>query len=251
MLALQLDIVLRTWAAHAGVATQRSHGHPTFGWIASKHCRSMQIRCLLIASTLLCALLSLGCGGIGDVAPPASQAQAGSGQSTISGQPRTTVAVGQTYVFQPVVGNASNVSFTATNLPAWLTLNATTGRLAGTPQTSDIATYSGITLTASDGSTLGPFSITVTQVGSGRATLSWTPPTQNTDGSALTNLAGFVITYGDTSGDLSQSIAIDNPSVTTYVVENLTNGTWHFAVQAVNANGVTSVNSSLASKTIS
>jgi hypothetical protein len=213
----------------------------------------MQIRFLHVASTFLCSLSLIGCGGVGDVSSPqSSTAQADSGRATISGQPRTAVAIGQSYTFQPgVASGAGNHTFTATKLPSWLTLNGTTGRLTGIPQESDIATYSGISLIASDGSVLGPFSITVTALGSGRATVSWMPPTQNTDGSALTDLAGFVITYGDSADNLSQSITVTNPSITTYVVENLTNGTWYFAVQAVNASGSTSYNSSLATKTIS
>jgi hypothetical protein len=210
----------------------------------------MQIRLLHVAS-LLCSLSLIGCGGTGDIASPQSS-PAQSSRATISGQPRDAVAIGQTYSFQPVVASgAGNLTFTATNLPSWLSLDGTTGRLTGTPQQSDIAMYSGISLVASDGSILGPFSITVTASGSGRATVSWMPPSQNTDGTALTDLAGFVITYGDSADNLSQSIAVDNPSVTTYVVENLTNGTWHFAVQAVNARGVASFNSGLATKTIS
>jgi hypothetical protein len=204
----------------------------------------MHIRYFFIASTLWCTMWFAGCGGTGGVTgPTASQAQA-------SNQPASTVAVGQAYSFQPVSVGA-NVTFTARNLPAWLTLNAATGRLTGTPQASDVASYSGITLTASDGSTFGPFSITVVTAGSGRATLSWMPPTANTDGSALTNLSGYVIAYGSSPDDLPMTITIDNPSVTTYVVDSLTSGTWHFAVQAVNASGVRSNNSSLASKTIS
>lgn len=66
----------------------------------------------------------------------------------------------------------------------------------------------------------------------GEATLSWTAPTQNTDGSALTDLAGYTI-YGGTVaggpyGDVS--ISISNPSTTTFVVSNLTEGTTYFFV---------------------
>jgi Putative Ig domain len=210
----------------------------------------MHIRNIFIASTLWCTMWFAGCGGTGGVTgPTASQAQASN--RSISGQPASTVAVGQAYSFQPVISAGMNVTFTARNLPAWLTLNAATGRLTGTPQASDVASYSGITLAASDGSTLGPFSITVVTAGSGRATLSWMPPTANTDGSALTDLSGYVIAYGGSPDDLLMTITIDNPSVTTYVVDSLTSGTWHFAIQAVNASGVRSNNSSLASKTIS
>ena len=66
----------------------------------------------------------------------------------------------------------------------------------------------------------------------GEATLSWVAPTQNTDGSALTDLAGFTI-YGGTVqggpyGDVS--ITINNPTTTTFTVPGLTEGTTYFFV---------------------
>ncbi len=66
----------------------------------------------------------------------------------------------------------------------------------------------------------------------GDATLSWTAPTQNTDGSALTDLAGFKIyaglVQGGPYGDVS--ITINNPSTTTFVVPGLAEGTTYFFV---------------------
>jgi len=91
----------------------------------------------------------------------------------------------------------------------------------------------------------------VAQVASGSATLSWVAPTQNVDGSALTDLAGYEIRYGQSSSDLSQTVLLNNPSLNIYVVENLTSGTWYFAVAAVNGQGGTSPLSNVASKTIS
>jgi len=48
---------------------------------------------------------------------------------------------------------------------------------------------------------LAPFNITVLAAGSssGNVTLSWQAPTDNTNGSALLNLAGYVIHYGSVS----------------------------------------------------
>lgn len=71
-----------------------------------------------------------------------------------------------------------------------------------------------------------------TSVRAGEATLSWTAPTQNTDGSALTDLAGFKIyaglVQGGPYGDVS--ITINNPATTTFVVPGLTEGTTYFFV---------------------
>ncbi|HEX7114284.1 MAG TPA: putative Ig domain-containing protein [Steroidobacter sp.] len=180
----------------------------------------------------------------------------GNGAPTISGQPGTTVAVGEAYSFQPSANDpdGDDLTFSIENAPSWTSFDASTGRLSGTPGEEDIATYEGITITVSDGSqsaTLGPFSITVTEMGTGTATVSWTPPTTNTDGSALTDLSGFEVRYGRSESDLSRTVEIDNPSVNRYVIENLTSGTWYFAVAAVNRAGVAGPLSNVGSKTIS
>jgi predicted phage tail protein len=85
----------------------------------------------------------------------------------------------------------------------------------------------------------------------GRATLSWEPPTENTDGTALTDLASYRILYGRSANNLSKTVQVSNPSVTSYVVENLPSGKWYFAVVAVNNSGMSSTPSNVAAKTIS
>jgi hypothetical protein len=85
---------------------------------------------------------------------------------------------------------------------------------------------------------------------SAAATLSWTAPLENMDGSVLSNLAGFRIYYGMNSNVLDRIILIQNASVSTYVVDSLTSGTWFFAVSAVNAQGIESPLSNTASKRI-
>jgi hypothetical protein len=75
---------------------------------------------------------------------------------------------------------------------------------------------------------------------SGAVTLNWTAPTENTDGSPLTDLSGYDIHYGTKSGDYTQSITVSNPGLATYVVDNLTPGTYYFSVSAVNSEGTES-----------
>jgi len=90
----------------------------------------------------------------------------------------------------------------------------------------------------------------VTQTATGAATLSWLPPTQNADGTPLMDLAGYRIQYGRDAEDLRQSVSIANPSVNTYLVEQLSAGTWYFAVFAVRNNRIESLPSVVVSKTI-
>ena len=99
-------------------------------------------------------------------------------------------------------------------------------------------------------SALPAFSIVVEQSSNGSATLSWEPPTQRTDGSPLTDLAGYRIAYGNAPDSLGQKVTLDNPGVTTYVVDNLSQGTWYFAMTAFDSSGAESDYSSIGSKTI-
>jgi hypothetical protein len=85
----------------------------------------------------------------------------------------------------------------------------------------------------------------------GNATLSWIPPTQNEDGTALTDLAGYRIFYGTSASNLNQQINLANPGLTRYVIDNLSGGTWFFGIRAYSATGSESAMSAIASKTIS
>ena len=217
----------------------------------------MKFQATKAGSLIAIALLVAACGGGGEGESAGASPGPGSGNAppTIQGQPGTSAVAGQAYSFRPTAADPNNdtLSFTATNLPAWATLNRTTGALTGTPSSADIGAYAGITITVSDGTAsaaLAAFTITVTDVGTGAASISWTPPTQNSDGSALTDLAGYRIVYGRSETALDRSISVTNPSVSTYVVENLSSGTWYFAVSTVNGQGVSSSPSNIASKTI-
>lgn len=176
---------------------------------------------------------------------------------TISGTPPTSVSVGQAYNFQPVASdpNGDPLTFSITNKPAWATFSTSTGRLSGTPTTT--GTTSNIVISVSDGrasAALPAFSIAVTQGSgggtTGSATVSWTPPTENTDGSALTNLAGYRIVYGRSSSTLTRTITINNPGLTSYVIDNLDSGTWYFAVKAFTTSGIESALSNVTSKSV-
>lgn len=86
--------------------------------------------------------------------------------------------------------------------------------------------------------------------GTGSATLSWTAPTLNEDGSPLANLSGYRVYYGSAPTNLNTVLDIPNPGVTNAVVDNLTPATWYFAVKAYNSSNVESRLSNTASKTI-
>jgi hypothetical protein len=86
--------------------------------------------------------------------------------------------------------------------------------------------------------------------GNGNASLSWTAPTQNTDGSSLTNLKGFKVLYGTSATALNNSQSIDSKTATSATIAALGSGTWYFAVRAVNTAGAESDNSAVVTRTI-
>jgi len=175
----------------------------------------------------------------------------------LSGTPPTSVTAGNAYSFRPTGSDPEGraLTWSITNRPSWATFSTSTGVLSGTPTASQVGTYSGISISASDGTnrtSLPTFSIAVNAAGSsnGSATLSWTPPTTNTNGTSLSNLAGYRIYYGTSSSNLSRTIQVANAGVTRYVVPDLSAGTWYFAVRAYSSTGGESANSNTASKTI-
>jgi len=81
--------------------------------------------------------------------------------------------------------------------------------------------------------------------------LSWAAPTENVDGSQLTDLAGYKIYWGTQPNEFTNSVTIDNPAVVTYVLENLVPGTYYFVATALNSEGAESDPSDMSSVTIS
>jgi len=177
------------------------------------------------------------------------------GSPTISGNPAGAVRIGEAYSFTP---NASDpdgdrLTFSVGNQPTWASFDTNTGTLSGLPTLGDIGVFTDVTISVSDGratSSLSAYSITVTQVDLGSATLSWTAPTQNEDGSALTDLRGYKIYYGTEPGSYPTSVRVDSPGITTYVVENLTPATYYFVSTAFNSNDIESSFSNEAVKVV-
>jgi hypothetical protein len=126
---------------------------------------------------------------------------------------------------------------------------------AGTPSTAT-ASSSGSTTTTTPATTTPAAGTTVastpvkTTTTTGVATLDWLPPTENNDGSVLTNLAGYTVYYGTSPDSLTQSVKVTNPGLTAYTVTNLPSGTWYFAVTSYSSTGVESTRTGTVSTTI-
>jgi hypothetical protein len=189
---------------------------------------------------------------------PAPTPTVGNQAPTISGSATATAQVGTAYVFQPAASDpdGDRLTFSATNLPPWASFDATSGKIAGTPDASDLGEYEDITITVADASrqaAIQPFSITVVPAPNGVAgvaSLQWEAPPSKCDGSPLDDLAGYRIVYGRNADDLDHSIFVNDPSRTSYDFSTLAEGIWYFAVIAVNANGLEGPPSTAAMKSI-
>jgi hypothetical protein len=228
-------------------------------------------RVRVLALLALTAVLSgcLGSGGGssgGTVEPPPTGGGSGGGSTpvppanrapTISGAPVTAAKTLQPYVFQPTATDPDGdaVTFSIENQPAWAAFDQKSGKLSGTPSSAYTGKFSGIRISVSDGkssSALPVFEINVepTAPVTGSATLRWVPPTENVDGSPLTNLAGYVIRYGNSLSALGQELRVTSPAITSAVIEDLGTGTWYFTVSAYTTTGTESTASNAGSKTI-
>jgi putative Ig domain-containing protein len=162
---------------------------------------------------------------------------------TIEGNGSGSIRAGSDYQFQPdwADGDGDSLTFTAVNLPPWATLDPKTGRISGTPGNSDIGAYEAVAVMVADAThqvSTQEFTITVTGVGSGVASLSWQRSNSKVDGSVLDDLAGYRILYGRDPEDLDHSVYLANPDAVTYDFATLESGAWYFAVIAVDAFGL-------------
>ncbi|WP_232522436.1 beta strand repeat-containing protein [Marinimicrobium alkaliphilum] len=100
------------------------------------------------------------------LAPFAIEVQQGNRKPEISGDPPTEVMVGEVYHFAPSASDpdGDTLSFSASGLPGWLSLNRDTGELTGTPDEADKGASATVTLSVSDGElsdSLPGFTVTV------------------------------------------------------------------------------------------
>ncbi|MDC0661412.1 fibronectin type III domain-containing protein [Marinobacter sp. SS21] len=71
------------------------------------------------------------------------------------------------------------------------------------------------------------------------ALLSWTAPLTRVDGESLAmgEIAGFEVAYGINAENLDQTLAIGDGSVDELLVDELTTGTWYFAIRTLDTEG--------------
>lgn len=176
----------------------------------------------------------------------------------ISGTPAGTATVGRYYAFNPTVvaPGGSSLTYSIANKPSWASYSTATGALTGTPGAANTAVDSHIVVSVSNGAqsaSLAAFNITVLAppaAATGGATLSWSRPSANTNGTPLTDLAGYIVRYGTSAAALSTQIQVASPNTTDLQIDNLSAGNWYFEVAAVNTANVASAFSSPVSEAV-
>jgi hypothetical protein len=176
----------------------------------------------------------------------------------ISGSPPTSVTAGSTYKFQPTAKDpdGKTLSFSVQNKPSWASFSIASGLLDGAPTVSQSGNYNSIIISASNGqnsSALPAFTVTVTAATNGTngaATLDWVPPSTDTKGDPLTDLAGIRIYYGTSAANLAQMVQVASATATNTTIGNLTAGTWYFGSVAYTTTGTQSAMSGIISKNV-
>jgi hypothetical protein len=140
------------------------------------------------------------------------------------------------------------LTWSTRNVTACNASGAWTGskELSGSQPTSAIDSDQTFTLTCTG---TGGNAVASTTVTVRSALLSWTAPTQNTDGSDLTNLAGYKVYWGPSSRNYTQKANVNGASATSFTA-SLTPGTWFFAITALDSTGGESAKSNEVSKTV-
>ncbi len=84
----------------------------------------------------------------------------------------------------------------------------------------------------------------------GTATLTWTAPTQYTNGTPLTTLRNYKILYGTSPTAFDRTIETRAGTDNTYTIQGLAPGTYYFTVRSIDGGGNESVNSNVTSKVV-
>ncbi len=159
-----------------------------------------------------------------------------------------TVAKGTNQQFTATGTYSDSSTQNLTGAVTWTSSNTATATVSNAAGSNGLATPVALgttTIKAVSGSVSATTSMTVVDRS---VTLAWDAATTNTDGTVLTDLAGYKLRYGTSSGNYSNSVTVG--AGTSYVLNNLAPGTYYFAVTAVNTAGVESGFSNEASKTI-
>lgn len=131
---------------------------------------------------------------------------------------------------------------TATWAAPWAVGCTPSGNWSGSKANSGSLLLPALTATATYG-------LTCTSPADTTATLNWTAPTTNTDGTPLTDLAGFNVYSGLSAATMKLLVQVKSPTTLTYQSLNQPAGVNYYYVTAYNTAGVESAKSATVNKT--
>jgi len=189
-------------------------------------------------------------------APLATSIAAVNHAPALVGHPAGEARVSTKYSFTPGAHDADgdHLSFEAVHVPFWATFDRRTGHLTGVPPTSATGRYEDIVIGVSDGKVtkrLRPFTIVVTDPAFlGSATLHWRVAMERANGMPVQDIDGYRVRYGRDALRLDKSVLVQNPGLSSIVIENLEPGRWYFTLSAFTRDGEESPASNIVSKII-
>jgi hypothetical protein len=160
-------------------------------------------------------------------------------------QPTVTLSAADTVVAN---GGSTRLTWSSSNATScsasggWSGSRAVSGSLNVGPLTRQ-TTFS-LSCTGSGGSAMQMISVSI----NGAVSLGWQPPTQNTDGSPLTDLSGYRIYFGQVSGNYTDQTAVSAPA-SSYSV-TLPSGNYYFVMTALDHEGNESTFSNEVQRTV-
>jgi hypothetical protein len=134
-------------------------------------------------------------------------------------------------------GGSTTLSWSGTSVSNCRASGAWSGprSSSGTEEIGPLGADANFTLTceSSGGNLISMTSVLVTD---GGTTLSWVPPTENTDGTPLSKLLGYRIYVGTASRNYTSRIELANTAATNHFIE-LSRGNYYLAMTALDAEG--------------
>jgi hypothetical protein len=153
-------------------------------------------------------------------------------------------------------GSRTQISWSTTNATSCTGSGDWTGNqaLSGAKNTGALSSDEVFALTCTGPGGTASQSATVTVATAppttGEATLSWSPPTTNTNGTPVIPLAGYHVYYQNGASGTRQSVVVSGGNTTSFEIGGLTTGTWYFQVAADAADGTEGPPSSIGQLTI-
>lgn len=222
-------------------------------------CLAVRDFVLAVAVTLCCTVLA-GCSGTTDATtavapppddtadpqPPASDPPPEDDQPAAAEPPTVSLTAAEEVV---EAGQPVELSWASEHADGCSASGGWNGDRApsGSAESGPIEASTTFTLTCSGpgGNAVAMLSVSVL----GIVTLSWQAPSENVDGTPLSDLAGYRIYYGSDSRNYSDEVAIDGSGITSQDVL-LASGSYYFAMTALDADGNESAYSNEVVKTV-